>query len=121
MKMGNIVPRVGIKPTSLALWASVLTITPSRSHDVTTVPTPTCLCGSLPERSVQAITLLSIYDGNKYINIYTYANILICTTDIYVYIYIYILQTCVSHGEHGDILGQNKISSNHKRLFFHVH
>ena len=29
-KMGKIVPRVGIEPISLALWASVLTITPPR-------------------------------------------------------------------------------------------
>ena len=30
MTMGNIAPRVEIKPTSLALWASVLIITPAR-------------------------------------------------------------------------------------------
>ena len=30
MRMRNIVSRAGIKPTSLALWVSVLTITPCR-------------------------------------------------------------------------------------------
>ena len=30
MKMGTIVPRAGLKPTSRAFWASVLTITPRR-------------------------------------------------------------------------------------------
>ena len=49
MKMGNIVPRAGI--------ASMLTITPSRLPDVTTVATTTCLCGSLPESSVQTTTI----------------------------------------------------------------
>ena len=34
MKMGNIVPRVGIEHTSLVLWASVLTLTPPRFPDV---------------------------------------------------------------------------------------
>ena len=38
MKMGNIVPRAGIKATSLAFWASVLTITPCMFPDVTTMP-----------------------------------------------------------------------------------
>ena len=57
MKMGNIVPRMGIKPTSLALWANVLNITLPRLLDVTSVPLPTCLCGSLLERSVQTTTL----------------------------------------------------------------
>ena len=33
MKMGNIVPRVGIKPISLAFWAIDLTITPSSDPD----------------------------------------------------------------------------------------
>ena len=43
MKMGNIAPGVEIEPTSLAFWASVLTITPFSL----------CLCSSLFERSVQ--------------------------------------------------------------------
>ena len=47
MKMGNIVSRAEIEPTSLAFQASVLTIKPPRLHDVTTVPTPTCLCSFL--------------------------------------------------------------------------
>ena len=37
MKMGNIVPRLGIESTSLAFQASVLTNTPPRFPDVTTV------------------------------------------------------------------------------------
>ena len=60
MKIGNIVPRVVIELTSLAFWASVLTITPPRHHDVTTLPIPTCLYGSLRERSVQTTTLVSL-------------------------------------------------------------
>ena len=47
----------GIEPTSLAFWACVLVITPLRLPDFTTLPTPTCLCDSLPERSVQTTTL----------------------------------------------------------------
>ena len=38
MKMGNIVARVGIKPTYLALWAQCATITPCRLPDVTLYP-----------------------------------------------------------------------------------
>ena len=40
--MENIAPRVGIEPTSLAFWVSVLTITPPRLTDVTTLQTPAC-------------------------------------------------------------------------------
>ena len=53
--MGNIVSRVGIESISLAFWASVLIIT----LDVTNQPTSICLCGSLPEGSVQTTTLVS--------------------------------------------------------------
>ena len=38
-KMGNIVPRAGIEPASLAFQASVL---PCKLPDVTTIPMPTC-------------------------------------------------------------------------------
>ena len=58
MKMGNIAPKVGIELVSLAVRASMLTITPSGLPDVTTLPTPTCLCCSLDERSVQTIVPL---------------------------------------------------------------
>ena len=58
MKMGNIVARVGIKCTSLAFQASVLTITPNRIPDVTTISMHICQCSSLPERSVQPTTQL---------------------------------------------------------------
>ena len=52
IKMGNIAHREGIEPTFIAFQAGVLTITPPRLHDVTILPKPTCVCGSLPERSV---------------------------------------------------------------------
>ena len=57
MKMGNNLARAGIKPTSLALWANVLTITPPRLPDVTVLPMPACPCGFLPERSVKTSTI----------------------------------------------------------------
>ena len=60
-KMANTAPLAGIEPTSLAFWASVLTIKPRRFPYVTTLPAPTCLCGSLPERSVQTITHICVY------------------------------------------------------------
>ena len=50
MKMGNSVPRPGIESTSIAFRASVQTNMPCRLPDVT-LPTPTCVYGSLPERS----------------------------------------------------------------------
>ena len=49
MKMGNTVPRVGLEPTSLAFWASVLPLHHVGFPDFTTIPTPTCLCSSLPQ------------------------------------------------------------------------
>ena len=52
MEMGNIVPRAEIKPTSLAFQPSVLTITPHQLPEVSTLPTHTSLCCSLPEREV---------------------------------------------------------------------
>ena len=51
--MENIAPKAGIESTSIAFRASVLSITPPRFLDVTTLPTPTCLCAFLSERSVQ--------------------------------------------------------------------
>ena len=61
MKMGTISPKVGIEPTSLAFRYSVLTITLPRLPDVTTLPTPIYLRGSLPERSVQTTIYTCIY------------------------------------------------------------
>ena len=52
-KMGNIVPRAGLELTSLAFRASVLAL-----HYVGSLMsplTPTCLYGSLPQRSVQIL------------------------------------------------------------------
>ena len=56
MKMGNIAPRAGIEPASLAFQASLLTITQHSLVDITILATPTCLCSSLPERSVHTTT-----------------------------------------------------------------
>ena len=61
MKMGNFVPRAWIELKSLAFWTSMLTITPHMFPDVTTVPMPTYLCSSLPERLVQTTTYVYIY------------------------------------------------------------
>ena len=57
VNIGNVAPRVGIQSTCLAIWASELTGILHRLTDVTTLHTLTCLGGSLPERSVQTITL----------------------------------------------------------------
>ena len=70
MKMGNIVAGTEIEPTSLAFRASVLTITSPRLPDVTTILMPTCLCCSLPERSVQSSTY--IYNTFIYVHISVY-------------------------------------------------
>ena len=64
MKMGNIAPRVGIKAASLAFWASMLTIKPARLPGVMTLSVSTCLCGFLPEISVQTTTV-SKYTNSK--------------------------------------------------------
>ena len=58
MKMGIIVSRVGLKPTSLAFWACVLPFHHVGFLDVITIPVPTCLCSSLPQRSVQTTTYI---------------------------------------------------------------
>ena len=44
IKMGNTVPRVGLKPTSSALWASVLLLHHAGFPEVTTIVRPTCVC-----------------------------------------------------------------------------
>ena len=75
MKMGNTVPRAGFKPTSLAFRASVLPLHHVGFPNVTTIPTPTCLCSFLPQRSVQTTTIslqwycMSDRLGPKWINI----------------------------------------------------
>ena len=58
MKMGNTVPRVGLKPTSLSFRASMLPLHHVVFPDVTIIKTPTCPCSSLPQRSVQTTTLI---------------------------------------------------------------
>ena len=61
MKMGNIVPRAGTEPTS-GIVGQCATIAPYMLLDVSTVPTPTCLCSSLPQRAVQTTRIL--HSGN---------------------------------------------------------
>ena len=56
--MRNFAPRAGIESTSLPFWASMLTITPPMIPDTTTLPMPTYLCGSLPMRSAQSISII---------------------------------------------------------------
>ena len=60
MRMGNSVPTVGIKSTSLAFWDSVLSITPPRLPDVTILPIHACLGDALSKRSAQITTLLPL-------------------------------------------------------------
>ena len=57
MKMGNIEPRAGVEPASLAFRASVFTITPPRLPDFNTAPMRTCLCYFMRQRSVQTTTI----------------------------------------------------------------
>ena len=54
--MGDITPRAGIEPTSRA--PSVLAISPRSLPDVTTLSTPTSLCGPLPEWSIHTTILV---------------------------------------------------------------
>ena len=68
-KVGNIGHRAGFEPTSLAFGASVLPLHHGGFPDITALPTPTCICGSLPQRSVQTkvftdFLLLLILDAN---------------------------------------------------------
>ena len=56
--MENIAPRVGIKPISLAFWASMLTIPPPKLLDASTLSLPTCVCGSLLEVSANYYTCI---------------------------------------------------------------
>ena len=69
MKMGNTVPRAGLKPTSLAFRAGVLSFHHIAFSDVITTPTPKCLYSSLPQRSVQTSTIIKIkFKKSKRIN-----------------------------------------------------
>ena len=67
MKMGNVVTREGLEPTSLGQCA---TIRLCRFPDVTTIPMPTCVCGPLPKRSAQTTTLLYNIKNNNQLNIF---------------------------------------------------
>ena len=64
LKIENIVSGARIKHTSLAFWASVLTITPLKLPDATSQPTSTYLCDSLYETSVQTIIGQVYYKAN---------------------------------------------------------
>ena len=55
IEMGNIAPRAVVEPTSLALGANMLTITPPRLPDIILLPMLIYLCSFLPERSVQLL------------------------------------------------------------------
>ena len=59
MKMGTIAP-IEANEQSLRFRASVLTITPPKHPDATTLSTPACLCGCLSERSVQTGKLVPL-------------------------------------------------------------
>ena len=69
MKMGIIVPRAGLEPTSLAFRASVLLLHHVGFLYVIAIPMPTCLYSSLPQRSVHITTILYIIYDNKYLAI----------------------------------------------------
>ena len=60
MKMGNTVPRAGLKPTSLAFQASVISLHHVGFPDILTIPTPTCLYSSSPQRLGQTTTLVPL-------------------------------------------------------------
>ena len=60
MKMGTTMPSAGLNPTSLAFPDSVLPLHHVGFPDVTTIPMSTCLCSSLPLRSVQTTTLIPL-------------------------------------------------------------
>ena len=60
MKIGNIVHRAEIELTSLEFWVSVLPSHHVGFPDVTIIPTPSCLCSSVPQRSLQITTLVAV-------------------------------------------------------------
>ena len=78
---GNIVPRMRIDHTSLECHASVVRLHHVGFPDVTTVCTPTCLSGTLPQRSVQTATLVrdkyTLLRNPFYSARYRYQNLLI--------------------------------------------
>ena len=80
IKMANITPRSEIEPTSISMWASVLTITPPRLRNTIILSTRTCLCGSSHERvstfhvsiSLSYIWHIHMYISMRLIYLYTY-------------------------------------------------
>ena len=76
VKMGNILHRVGIESTSLAFQAGMLITAPSSLPDVTILPTPPCLRGSLHEGSVKTTTLIPVDECSKSCNAYNYTQAL---------------------------------------------
>ena len=73
MKMGNILPKAGLEPKSLAFQASLLPFHHIGFPEFTTILTPTCLCSSLPHclcRSVQTTTYAYLHTHRH--NLHTY-------------------------------------------------
>ena len=64
MKMGNIAPRAGLKPTSLTFRVSVLLLHHVGSLTSPLYPRPPFYVALLPQRSVQTTTL-SIYSTGE--------------------------------------------------------
>ena len=65
MKMGNIVPRAGLKPTSLAFWASMLPLHQVGSLTALLYRRPPVYVALLPQGSVQT-TILPRYHASGY-------------------------------------------------------
>ena len=59
-KTGNNVPRGRTQFHIFGIPGQCATITPCRLPGVTTIRTPTCVCSSLPQRSVQTTTLFPL-------------------------------------------------------------
>ena len=66
MKMGNIVPRVGIKTHISDILGQCLPLHHICFPDITYIPIATCLCGSLSQRLVQTTTYVMIMDKFYY-------------------------------------------------------
>ena len=71
-KIGNTVPRAGFEPIYLTFRPSVLTLHHIGFPDVTAIPTPTCLCSSLPQSRGQCRLLHMSPWNYKSFNAYNY-------------------------------------------------
>ena len=70
MKMGNIVPRVGIEPTPLAFPDRCATVTPCRLPDITIIPLPSCLQILASEVSADYYIVLNLNSLHVCLDIY---------------------------------------------------